>query len=526
MELLLNQSDETGQSDFYPYRYLASDGFLPGYSFPRLPLAAYIPGMRGRGNTWLQRPRFLALSEFGPKALIYHEGARYEVTRINLPRGRAGHDGSEAGQVVRLAARVCESCGYHHPREQHADVCEHCRAPLGAALQEMLHMQTVTTRRRERISADEEERNRVGFEMLTSYRFVPRGASPGYLAGQVSYGDAPLAELAYGDAAEIRVINLGRKRRKNKDVHGFWLDLLQGKWLNETDAAGPSGSDEDDDAPKPEDVTTKARVIPFVEDRRNILVFRWAEAIDQVTSQGIDATESTTMQYALERGIEASFQLEDSELTSELLPDVECRGRTMLLEAAEGGAGVLRRLQAEPDALATAATEALRIIHVDPDTGEETDDACVRGCYRCLLSYGNQPMHEQIDRRRAVEPLLRLACARVEPAVPEQLAPEPAAPSQVANPRAQELLRLLAERELRTPQEVDAEVAGYDGVVDIVYRSGGLTTAVIFEDSAEPPDTSTLQLVTGWNVIRVHDDTDLDEVVSANPSVFGTQEAV
>jgi hypothetical protein len=49
MELLLNESD-AAQSDFYPYRYLASEGFLPGYSFPRLPLAAYIPGVRGRGN--------------------------------------------------------------------------------------------------------------------------------------------------------------------------------------------------------------------------------------------------------------------------------------------------------------------------------------------------------------------------------------------------------------------------------------------------------------------------------------------
>ena len=37
-----NQSLE--QSDFYSYRYFASEGFLPGYNFPRLPLSAYIPG--------------------------------------------------------------------------------------------------------------------------------------------------------------------------------------------------------------------------------------------------------------------------------------------------------------------------------------------------------------------------------------------------------------------------------------------------------------------------------------------------
>ena len=32
------------QSDFYSYRYFASEGFLPGYNSPRLPLPAYLPG--------------------------------------------------------------------------------------------------------------------------------------------------------------------------------------------------------------------------------------------------------------------------------------------------------------------------------------------------------------------------------------------------------------------------------------------------------------------------------------------------
>jgi superfamily II DNA/RNA helicase len=36
-------------SDFYAYRYLASEGFLPGYNFPRLPLLAYIPARRTCG---------------------------------------------------------------------------------------------------------------------------------------------------------------------------------------------------------------------------------------------------------------------------------------------------------------------------------------------------------------------------------------------------------------------------------------------------------------------------------------------
>src|SRR5690606_4499977 len=41
---ILEQGRASNGSDFYSYRYLATEGFLPGYNFPRLPLYAFIPG--------------------------------------------------------------------------------------------------------------------------------------------------------------------------------------------------------------------------------------------------------------------------------------------------------------------------------------------------------------------------------------------------------------------------------------------------------------------------------------------------
>lgn len=81
IRLLLNSDDDDTASDFYSYRYLAAEGFLPGYSFPRLPLRAYVPGRPGlaRDAEFLHRPRFIAISEFGPGSLLYHEGLRYQV---------------------------------------------------------------------------------------------------------------------------------------------------------------------------------------------------------------------------------------------------------------------------------------------------------------------------------------------------------------------------------------------------------------------------------------------------------------
>ena len=83
---LLTDVKNVVQSDFYSYRYFASEGFLPGYNFPRLPLSAYIPGRRKvKGDSeYLSRPRFLAISEFGPLGIIYHEGARYKIKKVLL----------------------------------------------------------------------------------------------------------------------------------------------------------------------------------------------------------------------------------------------------------------------------------------------------------------------------------------------------------------------------------------------------------------------------------------------------------
>ena len=42
IQVLLNQTNRHEESDFYPYRYLAGEGFLPGYNFPRLPVRASV----------------------------------------------------------------------------------------------------------------------------------------------------------------------------------------------------------------------------------------------------------------------------------------------------------------------------------------------------------------------------------------------------------------------------------------------------------------------------------------------------
>src|SRR4030042_1341703 len=78
-------------------------------------------------------------------------------------------------------------------------------------------------------------------------------------------GDNLLAEIRYGDAAEIWRINLGWSRREKKEERGFWLDVEQRRWSKR--AVDPDNEEDGDDLPG-----KIQRVIPYVKDRSNSLL--------------------------------------------------------------------------------------------------------------------------------------------------------------------------------------------------------------------------------------------------------------
>ena len=73
MLLGVNQGKNKEENEFYPYRYLASEGFLPGYNFTKLPQRALLQYKSDKVES-LSRPKRLALSEFGPPNIIYNTG--------------------------------------------------------------------------------------------------------------------------------------------------------------------------------------------------------------------------------------------------------------------------------------------------------------------------------------------------------------------------------------------------------------------------------------------------------------------
>lgn len=423
-------------------------------------------------------------------------------------------------------ARRCEDCGYLHPVEVGIDVCEGCGARLGAKTYGLIRLLTVHTRRRQRISSDEEERRRSGFELEISYRFARHGDRIDKVVAEVRNGDKRVADLVYGDTATIRVANVGRRRRKNANDRGFWLDTVEGKWLSDKLAADAT-VDTDSLEADADDVKTKAKVIPYVEDTRNVVVMRFGRRLDE--------TESTSLHYALERGIEAEFQLEDSELDSQVLPDPTGQGRVLFLESAEGGAGVLRRLVMEPDALARAAKRALEICHFDPVTGDDLGkhsdarERCERGCYDCLLSFRNQIEHSLIDRSKVRDLLMELTCTTTSggggglDAITQHAKLDAFSGSTLEHA----FLDWLSDNGYRLPDRAQVLIEEAMSKPDFVYDAGA--TAVFVDGphhdgpvQAERDAKAGERLEDlGWTVVRFTHRDDWTQVAATLPSVFG-----
>jgi Lhr-like helicase len=423
---VLLSSSSGKSSDFYTYRYLASQGFLPGYDFPRLPLMAWIPGRgllpNGKNDegSMVARPRFLAISEFGPRSLIYHEGRMYRVVKAKLNSGFSGQVNS-GERLSTINAVVCPACGHGHlGTEAERDIllaqCESCGADLAAKdrIDELYRIDTVETKSEQRITVNDEERQRQGYDLQTIFR-LPRKDNGRFDQTQsiIDLGGEAIGELIYSPAAFLWRVNLGWKRRQNKKLHGFCINPLTGYWSKE------EAGDEEAEEPNENDArrVPPQRIVPYVEDVRNILIL--------TPSLPPSEEAMATLQAALQRGIEEVFQIEESELAAEPLPSSLNRKRILFYEATEGGAGVLTNLAHSPGLLATVARKALEIMHYripeelrDASSLQDTqsgNEACVAACYRCLLSYYNQPEHKILDRRNreALDILVALAQGNV-----------------------------------------------------------------------------------------------------------------
>ncbi len=477
---ILEQGKASSGSDFYSYRYLATEGFLPGYNFPRLPLYAFIPG-EGKGGSFLSRARFLAISEFGPRSLIYHEGRAYRIMKAKLPPEVREGDGSE---LATKDIYICSSCGASHEGE--VERCHGCGTHMAGEvpIKRTLRIDNVEAAPTERITANDEERVRQGFDIQTVFSWPKKDGKAQVLNAELKSGEQKILALQYANSAEISRLNKGLKRRKDQTVFGFNIDPRSGYWAK--------SEDEDSETDLPPDVVRPVRIVPIVRDRKNALLLRLHKPEDY-TQETI-----TTLQHALMRGIEVLYQLEEGEILGEPLPAKDNRRAILAYEATEGGAGVLTQLIDDPKAIGSIARTALSLMHFDNVDAaieenkidllkDKEDEACVRGCYRCLLSYYNQPDHEHIDRRSDEVTQLLINLARGETVLERPTETEEQSPWQVA----------FLEADLPAPDVLPAKFADIE--IQFTWRSHavGASSANISDEMMNDASGK------GWELIQL-----------------------
>ena len=425
IRLLLQRDVAKEEGDFYPYRYLASEEFLPGYNLMALPVRAYVP--RGDGE-FISRPRHLAISEFAPGSVIYHEGGKWMPEALYVPPG---------GLRGRLSkVWICRECGHLASGEK--EQCPGCCAPLAKKgdLVKVLDLVGVRTRRRERITANEEERFRSGHWVEVAHELLERREAQAMV-------DGTGLPLVYAPSARIHYVNRGLRRAKERD---FVVDLDTGEILDtdqKREEAEKLGKSVD-------------RTALRVQVTQNALLVEAGKLMEEEDEEAL-----VSLAIALKRGMEALFQVEEGELGLVRV------GTLLYHENAEGGLGVLRRVVEEEGTLAEVARAALEVLHFS-EKGEDLNPECVRACHECLLSYQEQRMTPFLNRHKALPYLLHLLGARVElrgggGRLEELLA-------HCESELEREFLRRLQARVARLPDEAQYRIGEAHTKVDFLYR--------------------------------------------------------
>ena len=387
-----SRSSTNNESEFYIFRYLASEGFLPGYNFTRLPIRTFVGYKHNDQGEYLSRPRAVALKEFGPHNTLYHNGSKYRINRMMVLDAEA----------IQRKIKLSTDTGYAFIDDEAELV--NIDPITGAELKNGVNSEYKTTLielsesegvPQERISCIEEERNSSGYEIEEYFRYPEGMASTKNLL--IQKGGESLLNIIYGQSTEL--IKINRKSRRSPK-ESFAIDKRNGKWLSQKDLEVQETMD------------NKKDVMIFVRDTADTLYIQPLKALELSSEQTI------SLSYAIKRGAERLFQVEENEIGVRVMGKKD-NPNILLFEASEGSLGILSQLIQEPQKLKELFVESYSCMHFDPLTLEETDlgKTLPKASYQDLLSYYNQRDHELLNRydiKEALEYLMTCDLSTVQ----------------------------------------------------------------------------------------------------------------
>jgi len=385
-----------GEKDFYIYRYLSARGFLPNYGFPSSNIVLSL----SESEDEIQRDNVIALSEFAPGNTVYFRGAKYLVSYAR-PKVRDQ-------KPVREHMLICPNCSnvLRGDAAKTAAACPKCKKPLTGEHPNPNAMQLpdMYAIRRLRITSDEEERMRLGYQTSTHYEAGDKTQE--YTV--TSNHDLSLT-IQYEHNGRIIHINKGTNRNQEDGQDaGFVLCSACNRWL--------FGEDRIDQHIDPESNSHCPKNAQEEDIIRGIMLFTVGThdvaTIKIPPPKGLKQSQTEafylTMQEALLQGLQIALNLDESEVDGFITQEQTDPNKydIILYETAGGGTGAIKALTTTQGF--TSVTERTReLLHEnDPQAG------CTKACYECLLNYYNQREHEKLDRNLILPTLRQLETAK------------------------------------------------------------------------------------------------------------------
>ncbi len=371
MHLLLNNSEKSKNStlsEFYTFRYLASEGFLPGYNFTRLPIRVFLGG-RDR-NESLSRPRFLGLREYGPNNLIYHNGGKYKITRytpndvaLNLSKIKISKDTNYAFLNEEGAGKNQDPITGVQFNSSNLDLYDN-----------LFELEEAQSENIERISCMEEIRTSEGYVIDLYLNSADNLEDATKI--KLTVDGEELMKLFYVPSAKLIMLN---KKWRRSSEEGFFIGEKSGLLKTQKQL----------EKPNPDDKPSNVRL--FTYDTSDVLYIQPVKALN-LSEEGV-----VTMQYALEKAVESYYNIEPVEIAAKLMGSSEYKN-IMLYESAEGSIGVLKDIARNPAKLRSLFQKAYEICGYDYESKKDNYPDRPKATYDDLLSYYNQMDHNKINR--------------------------------------------------------------------------------------------------------------------------------
>lgn len=398
--------------------HLTNVGILPNYAFPEtgVTLNAQVYGFKPEGaeqepvnkNFEIIRSSSSALKEFAPDNFFYSQGNKLEITGINtfdwnshlssLVTMRFCSNCDHLEEEIRNKGGACPKCGHE---SWNSATNKHKFAKLKS-------VKSITSRGKSALNDSKDERDQKNYKISTHFKFNQDSIEGAWGMKKIPFGieyvkDVELIKVNLG-AGVPNAIHLTINQHDEISRHGFVTCRHCGKATSKPRDVqqfeskkfhfGYCKHRDLDYNNVPDDVFEEVFLFRNMKTEAIKILLPVQEFLNEAIQQMFKA--------GLELGLKKYYKGNPDHIAFEFYSEFNMANERfdrylIAFDTVPGGTGYLQKLF-DPIEFTALLTESYNAIRTCRCKNEAKD-----GCYRCILSYGNQYIREDLSRESAEE---------------------------------------------------------------------------------------------------------------------------